>query len=56
MFDGDNVTVQIQVSEEAVNAVYDEWKEKGFPYYSTDHKWRSHEFNKLVRFDRSTIF
>ena len=56
MFDGDNVTVSIQVTDEAVNAVYDEWKSKGFPYYSTDYKWRSHEFNKLVAFDRSTMF
>ena len=56
MFDGDNVSVQVQVSEEAVNAVYDEWKVKGFPYYPTDYKWRQHEFNKLVGFDRSTMF
>ena len=56
MFDGDNVPMQIQITDEAVNAVYDEWQRKGFPYYSTDHKWRSHEFNKLIRFDRSTLF
>ena len=48
--------MSIQVTDEAVNAVYDEWFAKGFPYYPTDHKWRQHEFNKLVGFDRSTMF
>ena len=48
--------MSIQITDEVVNIVYDEWKLKGFPYYPTDHKWRQHEFNKLVGFDRSTIF
>ena len=48
--------MSVQITDEVVNIVYDEWMEKGFPYYPTDHKWRQHEFNKLVRFDRSTIF
>ena len=48
--------MQVQITDEAVDAVYDEWFAKGFPYYPTDHKWRQHEFNKLVGFDRSTMF
>ena len=46
----------LNITDEAVNAVYDKWHAKGFPYYSTDHKWRQHEFNKLISFDRSTMF
>ena len=56
MFDGDNVTVSIQISDEVINEVYEKRKAAGFPYYPTDYKWRQHEFNKLIRFDRSTLF
>ena len=55
MFNGDNVTVSIQVSDAAVNEVYDIWKAKGFPYYPTDYNWRKGEFAKMMRFDRSTL-
>ena len=57
MFDGDDVTVPVQVNinEEQVNDVYDRLC-KTFPHYPTDHKWRSKEFNKLVTFDRSKMF
>ena len=26
---------------------HDSWKEKGFPYYSTDKAWRDNIFNQL---------
>ena len=55
MFNGDNVTVSVQVSDAAVNEVYDIWKAKGFPYYPTDYNWRKGEFAKMMRFDRSTL-
>mgnify|MGYP003711490609 CR=1 FL=1 len=55
MFDRDNVTMSVQVSDAVVNEVYDVWKEKGFPYYPTDYNWRKGEFAKMMRFDRSTL-
>ena len=45
----------VQVSDAAVNEVYDIWKAKGFPYYPTDYNWRKGEFAKMMRFDRSTL-
>ena len=47
--------MSIQVSDAAVNEVYDRWKEKGFPHYPTDYNWRKGEFAKMMRFDRSTL-
>ena len=47
--------MSIQVSDAAVNEVYDIWKAKGFPYYPTDYNWRKGEFAKMMRFDRSTL-
>ena len=55
MFNGDYVTVSIQVSAAVVDEVYNKWKQKGFPYYPTDYTWRKSEFAKLIRFDRSTL-
>ena len=55
MFNGDNVTMSIQVSEAAINEVYDMWKSKGFPHYPSDYNWRKSEFAKMIRFDRSTL-
>ena len=55
MFDGDYVTMSVQVSDAAVNEVYDIWKAKGFPYYPTDYNWRKGQFAKMMRFDRSTL-
>jgi len=46
----------IQVSEELVNEVYEEWIGRGFPDYPKDLKWRQKEFNKLIKFDRSILF
>ena len=48
--------MSIQVSDAQVNDVYDRVKTKGFPYYPSDYKSRLHEFNKLIQFDRSTLF
>ena len=47
--------MSIQVSDAAVNEVYDIWKAKGFPYYPTDYNWRKGEFAKMMRFDRSPL-
>ena len=55
MFDGDNVTMSIQVSDDVINEVHDIWKAKGFPYYPTDYNWRKGQFAKMMRFDRSTL-
>jgi hypothetical protein len=46
----------IQISQAAVDAVYDYWKDSGFPHYPTDYSWRKKHFTKLIRFDRSTLF
>ena len=29
--------------------VHDDWKQKGFPYYPKDRKWRDNIFNKLIK-------
>ncbi len=34
---------------------HDSWKEKGFPYYSTDKAWRDNIFNQLINFKRDTL-
>ena len=34
---------------------HDQWKEKGFPYYSTDKAWRDNIFNQLINFKRDTL-
>jgi len=47
--------MSIQVSDAAVNEVYDIWKAKGFPHYPTDYNWRKGQFAKMMRFDRSTL-
>ena len=35
--------------------VHDDWKQKGFPYYPKDRKWRDNIFNKLINFKRDTL-
>ena len=35
--------------------VHDDWKQKGFPYYPKDKKWRDNIFNQLVNFKRDTL-
>ena len=34
-------------NNEDIMDVYTRFKEKGFPYYSTDKKWRDEKFNIL---------
>ena len=38
-----------------IKQVHDDWKNKGFPYYPTDTKWRNDIFNQLVNFRRDTL-
>ena len=35
--------------------VHDSWKQKGFPYYPTDSKWRNEMFNQLITFQRDKL-
>jgi hypothetical protein len=55
VFDGDNDGMPIQITNQLIDDVYNDWKEKGFPHYPTDYTWRKKEFAKLQRFDRSTL-
>ena len=43
------------MSEELLQQVHDDWKERGFPYYPTDENWRNHIYKQLVSFKRDTI-
>ena len=43
------------MSEELLQQVHDDWKEKGFPYYPKDADWRNNIFNQLVNFKRDTL-
>ena len=47
--------MSIQVSDEAINEVYEKFKSQGFPHYPTDYTWRRLQFEKLIRFDRSKM-
>ena len=38
-----------------IKEVHDSWKEKGFPYYPTDTKWRNEILNQLVNYKRDTL-
>ena len=42
-------------NENLINEVHDYCKEKGFPKYPTDKKWRDNAFNQLVSFKRELI-
>jgi len=43
------------VNNELIMDVYTRFKEKGFPYYSTDRRWRDEKFQNLVTFKRELI-
>jgi hypothetical protein len=43
------------VQNEIIMDVYTRFKEQGFPYYSTDRKWRDEQFQNLVNFKRELI-
>ena len=35
--------------------VHDSWKQKGFPYYPKDEKWRKTIYEQLISFKRDTL-
>lgn len=37
------------------NEIFDYYREKGFPYYSTDRSYREKEFNKLMKYDHTNL-
>ena len=41
--------------ERVIQEVYDDWQEKGFPYYPTDKEWRNHIYQQLISFKRDTL-
>ena len=43
------------IEDTILQQVHDEWKQKGFPYYPKDKKWRDNIFNQLVNFKRDTL-
>ena len=45
----------MSASDELIQQVYDEWKEKGFPYYSTDDAWRNQRFEQLMNYKRDVL-
>ena len=45
----------MSASDELIQEVYDDWKEKGFPYYSTDNDWRNQRFEQLINYKRDVL-
>ena len=43
------------MSIDILQEVHDNWKQKGFPYYPKDRKWRDNAFNQLMYFKRDTL-
>ena len=43
------------LDENLLHEVYTDWKNKGFPKYPTDKKWRDNAFQQLVSFKRELI-
>jgi len=43
------------IDDKILQEVHDNWKQKGFPYYPKDKKWRDNIFNQLVNFKRDTL-
>jgi len=43
------------IDDTTLQQAHDDWKQKGFPYYSTDNKWRDNIFAQLVNFRRDTL-
>ena len=35
--------------------IFDYYRQEGFPYYSTDMEFRQKEFDKLMKYDRSSL-
>ena len=38
-----------------IKQIHDDWKNRGFPYYPTNKRWRDEIFNQLVNFRRDTL-
>ena len=45
----------MSASEELIQEVHDDWKEKGFPYYSTDDAWRNERYEQLMNYKRDVL-
>ena len=43
------------IEDTTLQQSHDDWKQKGFPYYPKDKKWRDNIFNQLVNFKRDTL-
>jgi hypothetical protein len=43
------------VDDTILQKVYDSWKEKGFPYYSTDDAWRNERYEQLINYKRDVL-
>ena len=43
------------MSSDILQEVHDNWKEKGFPFYPKDRKWRDSIFLQLMNFKRDTL-
>ena len=41
--------------ERVTQEVHDSWKQKGFPYYPKDKRWRDNIFLQLMNFKRDTL-
>ena len=38
-----------------IKQIHDDWKNRGFPYYPTNNRWRDEIYNQLVNFRRDTL-
>ena len=47
--------VKEMANNECIQDVYNRFKERGFPYYSSDKKWRDDKFNVLMNTKLETI-
>ena len=45
----------MSASDELIQQVHDDWKQRGFPYYPKDDDWRNNIFNQLINFKRDTL-
>ena len=43
------------IEDTVLQQSHDDWKQKGFPYYPKDKKWRDNIFNQLINFKRDTL-
>ena len=41
--------------ERVIQEVYDEWQQRGFPYYPKDKEWRNHIYQQLMSYKRDTL-